>query len=225
MAQQAEADTLLLPHLNELIRSAQRILYLEFKQTRLAKIITEPLLAGVGVYDWPDDSEPGVIQWIYLINDEFNPTDLVVLQPGIRPEESIDPYTSVPFRYDYIDREIHIVPAPAEDTSWTHMRIRYFRAETPLSGDDDEISVDEEALVRQTVIQYKENIGEPTQAQRRDLDQYLLRLMNSQSVGGRIHLGGNHAFAIPRGGEVVGGRLLRPGLPTYPGRFYGGYYV
>jgi hypothetical protein len=201
MGQQAEYDSLLAPEINELIRKAQRHLYFQAPWTRLEIEKVTPLTDGVSVYDWPDDAQPGQIEWIYLIDDEFAPTRTIELQRGIRPNEAVafgHSTSGSPYRYDYIDQTIHIVPAPNADT-WTHMKFRYFRSENPLTSDSDVISVDEQALVDYTSILYKSSKEEDIRLDMAMFQQYLNTVRAQQGVGGKIHVGGHFAGADHRG--------------------------
>jgi len=179
--------------INERIRSAQLQIYELYPWTinYVTRLIT---LTNQGtVYDVPDDTDEGHIDYISVrrIQDGY----LFQLDRGIRPQEMNTlilntPTGSMPSRFQFINQTIVIQPPP--DTAiYDVLSVNYFQTPSPLIEDGERVVVDGEAVRMLAEILVKEHFGgQDTQSLRASLTEYLDRKKTNQGDGDGLQMGG-----------------------------------
>ena len=170
------------------VRSSLRQLFVEASWTVLKKTTTAALVVDDRVVDWPDDSEPGSIISIVVVDDEDNQYQLA---PGLRPNERESARTPSgrPMLYTYTDGDIEIYPAPTE--KYVGLIIDYTMSETVPIEADDEVFLDPEAVIMLTAMAFKRDQGLPTTGDdRAEYERYLSRMRARQGDGEGFVVGG-----------------------------------
>lgn len=146
------------------LRSAQRILYNQYDHTKRQIRAEIPLVSGVSQYDVPDTVNFGsIIAPLYV--KRLDDGRVFPIFPGINFAQrnaaiGLSGVSSIPFAYSFENQVINLYPTP-DVTIYSAIVYDAFMALSPLTAEDDEASVDSEALLQLTEILARPRLGLP----------------------------------------------------------------
>jgi len=183
--------------LDEKIRSAQIQLYELFPWLVTFVQRDLPLVDEQPYYDIPDDTEPGKIT--FVVCSRASDGWLFEMERGIRPGEistaTLVSPGSQPLRYEFIDQQILVAPAPDTDY-YDKLVLYYYQIPGTFREDADRAVVDGEALKMMSEILVKEHFGGmDTKQLRADLESFVNRLKMKQGNGDGFQMGGHQSVA------------------------------
>ena len=190
---QADAAEPMRELLNEFVRRAARELLLEADWVELRVHLAFDTVEAQHAYDFPDNLDLGRVEDIYV-------TDLngreYALSAGVRDYERNqwegqgDPEkASLPLRYEVINQDFMVYPAPSTD--YPQLHFRGYLTPRPPKDDGDRIPVDHEALIQKATAIGKKHFGSADARQAdMDLALYLNRLRPTESDGSGFRVGG-----------------------------------
>ncbi len=129
---------------DEFIRAAHREYYFKADWQAGRKRLSIAVTQGVATYDWPDETEPGQIHDVYVVNDDDAPF-------GIDPapdrwERWWRDKDGRPRFYELVDGGITLYPTP--DENYPELIIGYMEREPDLVADSERMLVDSEVVVQ-----------------------------------------------------------------------------
>jgi len=188
------------PLVDSFIRQAQRDVYFEADWIEIRKFTDIPLIALQADYDWPDDTEPGQIIRMTVLNDDNREETLV---GGIRPVDRsrVRNLTDggLPALFGLHDGIIELLPFPSVD--WVTLKIEYLAKPSRLINDVDRLSFDSELIIRMAVVFTKDHYGMDNVKDEARLVRYIDHIRAQQSDGGGFQLGGSQSHYVRRGAE------------------------
>jgi len=148
--------------LNSFLIEAQELLYRRYDVLRTERLFSWPLVAGVRLYDLPDNAEvctkkldPRKVTWVGAVRDEV----WYPLVCGIPPElYSHSDRTGYPQRYE-IRQCIEVWPAP-EETSGSLVIKGHFGLEA-FAADADKVTIDDRAVFLLALSNAKAHYRQP----------------------------------------------------------------
>ena len=150
------------PLLDDFIRNAQEMLYRRYSVFRMERFYTWNMQSGVRFYDFdanadacPKRMEPRMVTWVGISQGDSSWQPLVC---GIDPVMYGSPDAGIPSHYE-IRQCIEVWPAPA-DATWK-LRIKGHFGLLSLGADDDETTIDPEAIFLQALANAKAHYGQP----------------------------------------------------------------
>lgn len=199
--EQAAQSPMLRGQIDEAVRAALNDLLLQCNWVELRQRRETKLIDKQNIYDFPDNFDPGRIESITVVSDKGA---RYRLEAGVRSYER-DEYrfterTGMPLRYEFINEEMHLYPAPDGEQYPTLEIEGFYRPSEPVN-DDDSIPVQKEAIIRLATAYMK-----PDGVREREVALALhyaqgLRSLNSENetiqIGG--HLSRKHPYTKRRG--------------------------
>lgn len=186
------------PLIDSFIRQAQRDVYFEADWIEIHRYTDVPLIALQSEYDWPDDTEPGQIIRMSVLNDDNREEQLV---GGIRPQDRSRQRNltdgGLPALFGFQDGIIELLPFPSID--WVTLKIEYIASPSDLINDTDRLSFDSELIIRMAVVFTKDHYGMDNSKDEARLIKYINHIRSQQSDGGGFQLGGSQSRYVRRG--------------------------
>lgn len=197
-AQAAQAGSLR-ELLDEFIRQAARDVALEFPHAELRFREDIDLIDGQSIYDWPDNLDPGRLERVTVVTDSNKE---YALRSDIQPHERSmwtqgDDPRSAPVRYEIINQDLNILPAPDTETYKT-LRIEGYARDISPTHNDDKIPVDKQALILMSVAYGKAHFQHADAlAAAQKAKEYIKRLRPMVSEGAVFRIGGHFSTKFP----------------------------
>lgn len=148
--------------LDDFIRNAQELLFRRYSVFRRERYFTWPMTAGVRFYDLDANADvctkkldPRMVSWVGVSQGDETWRPLVC---GIDPVVYTSNLSGIPDHYE-IRQCIEVSPPPADDT-WS-LRIKGQFGLMPLEADDDETTVEPEAIFMLALANAKAHYGHP----------------------------------------------------------------
>lgn len=184
MAQQGSHNANLQPVIDEFIRAAHHMFFheVEWQALRSRKEIT--LIDGQQEYDFPDESDIGLLTDLYVVDNDDSPYGLEQ-SPTPSSRWNWSDTASRPVWYEILDQAIRIYPKP-DITEYPTLVISYLARESTLSEDTDRLQVDSDLVVQQATVDAKLHLHLPGTKQLQDQVAYLLRSIKAQHASGVV---------------------------------------
>lgn len=179
----------------EFVRSAHTQLYPEAEWTPALKRVEIVLSEGVQTYDWPDDIQPGRINFAAIRDADGSE---IQLDFGLRPNERDASRTDGAVRSEtprlltFVNEDLELWPAP--NAVWTTLVIDGVRSVNSLVDDDTPLIVDGELVVQSATMKFKRHLQlSVTREDVAEHERYLSRVKGMQSTGEGFQLGGHQS--------------------------------
>lgn len=196
--------------IDSFIRQSMNQLAHEANWSDLYKELQIPLVDGQGRYEFPDEASIGQIDtiWVLDINNRAYQLAGGTQWQDFSGEGSQDSQyaevTGEPRKWQIINRELRIYPAPNTDT-YTNLNIRYVSRLPRLIEDSEYLPFDSELIVQQAVILGKRHYGMPGVSEAMgDLARYLDRVKTAQRESRVFNVGGSKSHFVTRAKEPDG---------------------
>ena len=182
MSSVAAHNATIQPLVDSAIRRAHRMYYHEVEWQGSRRRGEFGLIPDQHIYDFPDATEVGQIGEVWAENDDERPTRL---EAGTTPHlrERLSRSSGRPQFYEFVDREIHIYPAP--DASWETVHYDYQVREPGLTADTERLIVDSELVVMQAVVFMRIHLGQPGVNEEQAITERYARRIKAQQASGR----------------------------------------
>jgi hypothetical protein len=181
------------PLVNSFLIGSERELFDEVEWLNAQRRTTVTLTADVNTVDWPDDSEPGEIQGVWVVRADNGRISEVM--PGLYLNERDDAENGEsgrPILYEFMDQAITLEPAPSSD--YTSLAITY-RLAPSMVQENDTCLVDPEILIQRATFKFREYLGLPIgNVELGNHERYLARLRSSNAQKGGLVLGGHKSW-------------------------------
>ncbi len=175
---------------NRMLISAQSVLYRRYNVLRTERFYSWPLLAGVRLYDLPDNQEqctkkldPRSITWVGTRTDEV----WMPLQAGINPALYSNDVGRRPLRYE-IRQCIEVWPIPGDDLGTLVIK-GHFGLEA-FAADSDKTTIDDEAIFLFAVANAKALYKQPDAANYMQMAEFYIDNMVAGSHQTRRYIPG-----------------------------------
>lgn len=149
--------------LNSLLQSSQRMLYRQYPVLRTERFFTWDMVQGTRFYDLDANRDvctkkldARMLSWVGISDgcDQWRP-----LVCGIPPEcYQVSDQQGVPYRYE-IRQCIEVWPAPDSDAY--KLRIKGDFGLEPFEADEDQCTIDDEAVFLHALARLKAHLGDP----------------------------------------------------------------
>jgi hypothetical protein len=185
--------------LNDFLQGAQRNLYRQYTVLRTERFFTWALIPGVRFYDLAENEDectkeldPRMITWAGLSDGPQSWRPLIC---GIPPECYTQPEVlGWPTRYE-IRQCIELWPAPSDDN--LRLRIKGHFGLEPFEADDDQCTIDDEAVFLYALARAKAHYRQPDAANYQTDAMNYIRNMTAGKHQTRRYVPGEAPYIVP----------------------------
>jgi hypothetical protein len=209
-----------LPIVNTCIKQAHKQIYEESSWYPLNLRVTEALVDGVDIYEWPAAMDPGRVYKVGVRQAAAVGTPYVYpMRPGMRENErnaGLPPYTptnSQPLFYVIENGTVTISPAP-DITQWDALVLEGIAAYADLVNDNDLSCVDGLLVAQRAEIMARPRLGKPTDEMMVRMHERYAQQIIAKNADNRVFMmndaTGTQAPAFPDQMGITGYTSWRP---------------
>lgn len=182
MAQQSSHNPNIQPVIDDFIRSAHHQFFNELDWIALKQRGTITLINDQTAYDFPDETNVGLINRIWCVDTDGVPYEIYP-EPTAEQRYSVGSDAARPVFYEVRDGGINFFPATDADTYPT-VYFEYVERESSLAQDSDRLQIDSELVVLKATAAARTFLGMPGAKECMDEAAYLLRQIKAKNASG-----------------------------------------
>lgn len=181
------------------LERSHRTLYVSQPWARRNITIEVPLVAGTTIYEFPDKTYPGYIEYVYAVNQDENISP-VLLKFHVNPHrfDAINNRQFGPPLHVWIENG-NLVVGPAPTELWTHLLIQTKERDADFKESGDRCQVDPEMLIMKAAVSATRFLGKHDVADRleAELTLYTNDVRTAESSHTTVTLGQYRAGGYP----------------------------